>query len=159
VTSAEFPDVPSQLGALLKSSRQEMRSNKERIKEAKQAVLKAAEEKKALAAALAAKKSKAANKGKAKKDEPTAEEEEKRPIDITAESEEVDYDLNSPEDFAKALAKEFPRPFTFGPIEFNELNLTDEEKPFDFEEAKQRIIDSLDLQMNQPSCCIRGHTV
>ena len=120
--------------------------------------MKAAEEKKALAAALAAKKSKAANKGKGKaKEEEPAEEEKKLP-DFTAESED-DYDLNKPEEFAKALAKECPRPFTFGPIEFNELNMTNDEKPFDFEECKMRIIDSLDMHMQQPSCCIRGHTV
>lgn len=52
--------MPAQLGQVLKDARQEVRSNKERVKEAKQAVAKAAEEKKVLAAALAAKKSKAA---------------------------------------------------------------------------------------------------
>lgn len=47
--------------------------------------------------------------------------------DYTIESEDGDFDLNSPEDFAKALAKECPRPFTFGPIEFSDLNLNDKE--------------------------------
>ena len=137
-----------------------MRANKDRVREAKQAVLKAAEEKKALAAALAAKKSKAANKGKGKKDEaPAAEEDDKKMPDVTIESEDGDFDLNNPEEFMKALAKECPRPFTFGPIEFNQLNMSDADQPFDYEEAKQRIIDSLDLHMQQPSCCIRGHTV
>ena len=55
--------------------------------------------------------------------------------------------LNDPVDFAKALAKEVPRPFTFGPIEFSELNLSESEKPFPANEARQRIIDNLDLQM------------
>ena len=132
---------------------------KERVKEAKLAVQKAAEEKKALAAALAAKKSKAANKGKGKKEEAPPEEEAAKMPDLTIESEEADFDLNNPEEFAKALSKECPRPFTFGPIEFNQLNMSEQEMPFDYEEAKQRIIDSLDLHMNQPSCCIRGHTV
>ena len=160
VTSDEFPNVPKQLGEILKSSRQEMRANKDRVREAKQAVLKAAEEKKALAAALAAKKSKAANKGKGKKDEaPAAEEDDKKMPDVTIESEDGDFDLNNPQEFMKALAKECPRPFTFGPIEFNQLNMSDADQPFDYEEAKQRIIDSLDLHMQQPSCCIRGHTV
>jgi len=67
--------------------------------------------------------------------------------DFTIESEDGDYDLNNPEDFAKALAKECPRPFTFGPIEFNDLNLNDKENPLDYEESKQCIIDSLDLHM------------
>lgn len=90
-------------------------------------MIKAAEEKKALAAALAAKKSKAANKGKGKKDDAPAEEEEKRVPDFTIESEDGDYDLNNPEEFAKALAKECPRPFTFGPIEFSDLNMSEAE--------------------------------
>jgi len=47
--------------------------------------------------------------------------------DYTIESEDGDFDLNSPEEFAKALAKECPRPFTFGPIEFSDLNLNDKE--------------------------------
>lgn len=67
--------------------------------------------------------------------------------------------LNDPEDFAKALCQEVPRPFTFGPIEFTELNLKEESKAFDADAQKQRIIDSLDLHMDQPSCCIRGHIV
>ena len=86
---------------------------------------KAAEEKKALAAALAAKKSKAANKGKGKKEEAAPEEEEKKMPDVTIESEDGDFDLNNPQEFMKALAKECNRPFTFGPIEFNQLNLSD----------------------------------
>ena len=41
--------------------------------------------------------------------------------------------LNDPVDFAKALAKEVPRPFTFGPIEFTDLNLTEAQKSFNYE--------------------------
>ena len=50
VTSQEFYDIPGQLGAILKSSRQDSRSQKDRIKEARHQVMKAAEEKKALLA-------------------------------------------------------------------------------------------------------------
>lgn len=148
VSSGEFPDVPAQLGKVLKDSRNELKTNKDRVKEAKTAVLKAADEKKALAAALAAKKSKAANKGKGnKKDDAPAEEEERKVPDFTIESEDGDYDLNNPAEFSKALLKECPRPFTFGPIEFTDLNLNDKESPLDYDESKQRIIDSLDLHM------------
>jgi len=52
-----------------------------------------------------------------------------------------------------------PRPFTFGPIEFCDLNLTGAEKTFDADEQKMRIIDCLDTHLHQPSCCIRGHRV
>lgn len=74
-------------------------------------------------------------------------------------SDDGDLNLNDPEDFAKALGKEVPRPFTFGPIEFSELNLTEQQKPFNVIDQKQRIVDCLDMHMAQPSCCIRGQTV
>ena len=155
VNSVDYPDIPGMLGELLKNSRNEIRSNKERVKEARAAVLKAAEEKKALLAAAAAKKAKAAKKGGKKTDEAPAEEEVKH-VMVTAESADGDLNLNDPADFAKAISKECPRPFTFGPIEFSELNAMD---AFDASAQKLRIIDSLDLHMPQPSCCIRGHTV
>ena len=159
VSSADFPDVAKRLGGLYNSARKEVRSNKERVKEAKAAVIRAAEEKKALLAAAAAKKAKAAKKGGKKTEEAPAEEEDKKQVQVTAPSEDGDLNLNDPADFAKALTKEVPRPFTFGPIEFSELNLTESEMPFDADGNKLRIIDSLDLHLQQPSCCIRGHTV
>jgi len=67
--------------------------------------------------------------------------------------------LNDPADFAKALSRESPRPFTFGPIEFSELNEDTAAKAFDADKNKMRVIDSLDLHLQQPSCCIRGHRV
>lgn len=85
VNSADFSDVPATMGQLLKKSRQEIRSNKDRVKEAKSAVIKAAEEKRALLAAAAAKKTKAAKKGgKAKQEEAPVEDEEKREVVATA---------------------------------------------------------------------------
>lgn len=78
---------------------------------------------------------------------------------MTTPSETGELDLNDPTEFAKALSRECPRPFTFGPIEFDELNLSPEEKAFNAEHARQSVIDCLDLHMPQPSCCIRGHTI
>ena len=45
---------------------------------------------------------------------------------VTIGSDDGDLNLNDPLDFSKALVKECSRPFTFGPIEFSELNLTEE---------------------------------
>ena len=135
-----------------------MRSNKERIKEARAEVHKKAEEKKAQMAQLAAKQKGKAKKGKKQEDAP-AEEEEKKEEQKTLISEDADLNLNDPEDFSKALMKEVPRPFTFGSIEFNELNLTEDEKKFDSEAARAKIIEALDLHMEQPSCCIRGFNI
>ena len=132
---------------MLKTSRQDVRSQKERIKEAKTAVMKAAEEKKALLAQAALKKQKAAKKKGAKADEAPPEEEAPKEVIATIESDDGDLNLNDPEDFKKALAKECPRSFTFGPIEFNDLSLDAEKFPLNFEEERQRIVDCLDLHM------------
>jgi hypothetical protein len=70
----------------------------------------------------AAKKAKAkAKKTKGKADDEPIEEEFKEHI----QKEEV-YDLFVPASFERALKAKIPRPFVFGPIEFDNLNLTDE---------------------------------
>ena len=84
-------------------------------------------------AQAAAKKTKAAKKGGKKQEEAPAEEEEKKDEKVTAQSEDGDLNLNDPVDFGKALLREVPRPFTFGPIEFDSLNLSNEQMPFDYE--------------------------
>merc|ERR1719469_62156 len=141
VTSDNFPDIAKSMGSLLQRSEEEVNSNAERIKEAKDVLVRAAENK------------------KGKKDDAIMEDEQKTTIRATEEDEVGDLNLNDPEDFAKALNKEVPRPFTFGPIEFGELDLSQERKAFDVNEQLQRIVDSLDLHMDQPSCCIRGHRI
>lgn len=144
VNTGDYPDLPQSLANLLKSSESEVISNKRRVKEARSAVVRAAEEKKALLAAAAAKtKAKQAKKGKKAEEAPAEEEHKKEPM--TAQSEDGDLNLNDPADFATAISKECPRPFTFGPIEFGELNIPQAEKAFDAEGSKARIIDSLDL--------------
>ena len=50
VNTAEYPNLPATLGEVHRSTRQQIRSNKERVKEARAAVIRAAEEKKALLA-------------------------------------------------------------------------------------------------------------
>ena len=148
------------LGGLLRDARKDVRTQKMRIKEAKEAVLRAAEEKKALLAAAAAKKAKAAKKGGKKQDDAPADDDHKTEVKMTTQSDDgADLNLNDPADFAKALSRESPRPFTFGPIEFSELNEAAAEKAFEADKSKLRVIDSLDLHMQQPSCCIRGHRV
>ena len=159
MTSDQFPDIVQTMGDLLKNTTEEVKSNAARIAEAKNALIKAAEEKKAALAAAAAKKSKAGKKG-ARKDDVGAEEDQKTmTLKQSSEEDDGELNLNDPDDFAKALIKEVPRPFTFGPIEFTELNLTEEQKPFEVNQHLERIIECLDAHLAQPSCCIRGHTV
>ena len=75
---------------------------------------------------MAQAKKAAAAKGKRKQEEAPAEEEVKKEALVTLDSQDGDLNLNDPMDFAKALMRECARPFTFGPIEFSELNLTEE---------------------------------
>ena len=147
ISTKDYPNMPARLGGLLKDSRQEVRSQKMRIKEAREAVARAAEEKKALLAAAAAKKAKAAKKGGKKQEEAPAEEEAKGNKTMTAQSDDGDLNLNDPKDFAKALSKEAPRPFTFGPIELGDLNPETATKAFDDEKNRKKVIESLDLHM------------
>ena len=51
-------------------------------------------------------------------------------------AEEEELDLEHPVQFRKALRQRHPRPFTFGPIEFKNLNLDKDEVPFDDKNAR-----------------------
>ena len=75
---------------------------------------------------MAQAKKQAAAKNRKKQEEAPPEEEVKKEVMVTLGSEDGDLNLNDPVDFSKALSKECARPFTFGPIEFSELNLTEE---------------------------------
>jgi len=46
---------------------------------------------------------------------------------------EESYDLFIPASFERALKKKIPRPFIFGPVDFDNLNKTEEQMPFDAE--------------------------
>jgi len=41
------------------------------------------------------------------------------------------YDLFLPSSFERALKNKIPRPFIFGPVEFDNLNKTEEQVSFD----------------------------
>lgn len=71
----------------------------------------------------AAKKAKAkAKKGKGKADDEPVEDEHKPDQTLKEEN----FDLFVPASFERALKAKIERPFIFGPIEFDNLNLTDE---------------------------------
>lgn len=110
-----------------------------------------------LAAANAKKKTN--NKNKKGKDEPKEEEEVKQENINLKRNERKELDLTNPKEFAQALSERAPRPFTFGPLEFDGLNLTDEQLKFDDEKARQYVIDSLDDSMGEPHICIHGYLI
>ena len=124
------------MAKLHQKAREEIVTFEQRVAEAKAAVAAAAEKRKQdlLAAAKKAKGAKGKKKGK---DEPPPEEEEVAPVQAEPEVvEEEELDLTDPAQFKKALRQRTPRPFTFGPIEFRHLNLTEEQNPFDDNKAR-----------------------
>ena len=112
----------------------EAQEQDKQLVDATNALKKSLEEKK-LQAMEAAKKAKAkAKKTKGKADEEPIEEEFKEYV----QKEEV-YDLFVPASFERALKAKIARPFIFGPIEFDNLNMTDDVAPFDYEEQRERV--------------------
>ena len=59
---------------------------------------------------------------------PKADKEKKEEKVATPHVKELDLFL--PSEFGQALQAKIPRPFIFGPIEFGDLNLREEEYPF-----------------------------
>lgn len=50
---------------------------------------------------------------------------------------EEDFDYENPASFERALKKKIPRPFVFGPVEFDNLNKTEDQMPFDPESQRE----------------------
>ena len=83
-----------------------------------------------IAAANAKKKTN--TKGKKGKEEPQKDaEEESKTVAKIAKKEQKELDLTNPKEFMVALQERAARPFTFGPIEFDGLNISDDILPFD----------------------------
>ena len=159
VTSDKFPEIQQRLATLHKSILQEEKSRKRRVEEAKQAVIKAAEERKAMIAAATAKKKAGTKTKKGAKEEPPKDDEEQKQDIKPKKVEKRELDLTNPTDFIEALKERAPRRFTFGPIEFSGLTLTNEQEHFDGDKVRQLIIDQLDNCMGEPHICIHGYLV
>lgn len=69
-------------------------------------------------------KAKAKKKGKGAEEEPAEEVEQVTRADASKGDE--DFDLYAPASFERALRARVPRPFIFGPVEFEGLDLTDD---------------------------------
>ena len=77
----------------------------------------------------------------------------------TEEAAEV-FDPYLPASFEKALKAKFPRPFIFGPVEFEGLNLTEEEAPFEPEAQREKVAAALERGIYlPPNVCIHGFKV
>jgi hypothetical protein len=85
-------------------------------------------------------------------DEPIA-----RPESTMAEE---NYNLELPDQFGKALRQKIARPFIFGPVEFEGLNLSDEQLKFDRVVEAKKVETALERSLIMPSgLCIHGYKV
>jgi hypothetical protein len=72
------------------------------------------------------------------KKKPVQEEKQDEEEKSKKEDDEVP-DLFTPEGFQKALRKKVARPFIFGPVEFDGLDISNEEQPFDFMNSRAKV--------------------
>ena len=110
------------MAELAKRSRTEVFERDHEIEKAKKHVAKAAEDRRLAALAQQAKKK---NTKKGKKKEEEEEEVQKVQVEVKSEQDEGPPNLHDRSQYMNTLKKTWPRPFTFGPIKFSELNVED----------------------------------
>jgi hypothetical protein len=120
VTSEKLPNLCGEFAALAKKARDEMEYQTKEMMNAKTFVAKAAEDRRIAAMAAAAKK-KTTKKGKKDKDD-VVPEAEAVAADILSERDDGPANYYDYKQFMRALKEVVPRPFTFGPIRFANLN-------------------------------------
>jgi len=122
-TSERFPNLIADLAELAKRSQGEVYEQASEIDKAKKQVAKQAEDRRLAALAAQAKKknTKKGNKKQAEEEEP----EQKVQVEVKSEVDEGPPNLHDNKQFLAALKKTWPRPFTFGPIRFPDLNIED----------------------------------
>jgi hypothetical protein len=123
-------DLPATLASLYARAVAEYTDQQRQLADAGSALKKSLEEKK-LQAMEAAKKAKAKAKKKGKGAEEEAPEEIAEVSKADFNQKEEEFDLYVPASFERALQARVPRPFIFGPVEFEGLDLTDENQAFE----------------------------
>ena len=133
------------------------------LADASNALKKSLEEKKQQqleAAKKAAKQAKGGKKGAKAAAEEEPGEAERAASKLEGEGADEVFDPYIPASFERALKAKIPRPFIFGPVEFEGLNLTDEEAPFDAEAQREKVASTLERGIYLPSnVCIHGFKV
>lgn len=137
----------------------EYTDQKNQLADAGSALKKSLEEKKLQAMEAAKKaKAKAKKKGKGAEEEPAEEIEQVARADMNMKEE--DFDLYVPASFERALQARVPRPFVFGPVEFEGLDLTEEQQAFEPESQREHVTSALDRSILLPSnLCVHGFKV
>jgi hypothetical protein len=152
-------DLPARLAGLYASGVAEFADQQRQLDEAEGALKKGMEEKKAQAIEAAKKaKAKAKKKGKGAEEDPAEEVQEVARADAGKGDE--DFDLYAPASFQRALRARVPRPFIFGPVEFEGLDLADDQQAFEPEAQREHVTNALDRSILLPSnLCVHGFKV
>jgi len=70
------------------------------------------------------------------------------------------FDPYIPASFERALKAKIARPFIFGPVEFEGLDLTEEEAPFEPEAQRDKVASTLERGVYLPNnLCLHGFKV
>jgi hypothetical protein len=117
-----MPSLIQELAGIAKRARTEVHEREREIEKAKKHVQKAAEDRRLAALAQQAKKK---NTKKGKKKDEEEEEAPKAVLEVKSEADDGPPNLHDNKQYLGALKKTWPRPFTFGPIRFSDLNVED----------------------------------
>ena len=106
-------------------------------------------------------KAKKAKKPKGKKaDDKPSEEVSQQYASVNSSKKEETFDTSTQEGFDKALRHHVRRPFLFGPIVFEGLDLDDKVAQFDPEDQRKRVTDLLERGIQLPTgLCAHGYKV
>lgn len=106
-------------------------------------------------------KAKKAKKPKGKKaDDKPSEEVSQQYTSVNSSKKEETFDTSTQDGFDKALRHHVRRPFLFGPIVFEGLDLDDAVAQFDPEEQRKRVTDLLERGIHLPTgLCSHGYKV
>lgn len=106
-------------------------------------------------------KAKKAKKPKGKKgDDKPSEEVSQQYQSVNSSKKEETFDTSTQDGFDKALRHHVKRPFLFGPIVFEGLDLDDTVSLFDPEEQRKRVTDLLERGVKLPTgLCQHGYRV
>ena len=154
-------DVATTLGEIYARASTENEEQQKVLADASNALKKSLEEKKQQQLEQAKKAAKQAKGGK-KGAKAAAEEEdpERTTSKLDHDMENEVYDPYLPASFEKALKQKITRPFIFGPVEFDGLNLTEEEAPFEPEAQREKVSGILERGIHLPSnLCLHGFKV
>ena len=99
-------------------------------------------------------------KGKKAKDEPESAVPAETTFSAKRKSTVPTFDKTKPDGYKGALEYYVKRPYLFGPVEFEGLDLTEEQQPFVPEDERKRVTDVLERGTGMPpGLCIHGYQV